>query len=219
MLLGESMIIRAKIEKGTLNIEGGSYLEVERLSFSYPKRVMGLSVLGKRVIQALRNVNLKIDEGDIVLITGSNGSGKTTLISALSGLIEPEGSIFLGGVKATPKVLREKCSAIFSEYLPFYGKLKVRDIVRLFSSIGYDLETLPYTDRYLHTLSHGELARLSYNIWLGKPSEVYLGDEVGMELDDINLEILYNSVKKKSDEGKIIILTSPFETNLFKKFG
>lgn len=38
-------------------------------------------------IQAVREVSLRVDKGEIVSIVGSNGAGKTTMLSALSGLI------------------------------------------------------------------------------------------------------------------------------------
>lgn len=38
-------------------------------------------------IQALKNINLKIDEGEIVTLLGANGAGKTTTMRCISGLI------------------------------------------------------------------------------------------------------------------------------------
>ena len=42
------------------------------------------------VIQALRNVNINVEEGSIVAILGANGGGKTTLLKKISGLIESQ---------------------------------------------------------------------------------------------------------------------------------
>jgi branched-chain amino acid transport system ATP-binding protein len=49
-------------------------------------------------IQALWDVCLKIDEGEIVALVGANGAGKTTLLNTMSGIIRPtSGNItFLG---------------------------------------------------------------------------------------------------------------------------
>lgn len=38
-------------------------------------------------LQALENVNVRIDEGEIVTIVGANAAGKSTLINAISGLV------------------------------------------------------------------------------------------------------------------------------------
>ena len=61
-------------------------LEVQNLSVHY------------RMIQAVRNVNFKVNEGEIVTLIGANGAGKSTILKTLSGLIHPsEGEIvYLG---------------------------------------------------------------------------------------------------------------------------
>ncbi|MBP1719933.1 MAG: transporter related protein, partial [Deltaproteobacteria bacterium] len=50
------------------------------------------------VIQALRNVSLHVNEGEIVTLLGGNGSGKTTLMRVISG-VHPsfKGRLIFGG--------------------------------------------------------------------------------------------------------------------------
>ncbi len=48
--------------------------------------------------EALKGVNLSIEEGEIIALLGPNGAGKTTLISAICGIITPtSGSVTVGG--------------------------------------------------------------------------------------------------------------------------
>jgi branched-chain amino acid transport system ATP-binding protein len=54
-------------------------LQVTNLSVSYG------------AIQALHDVSLQIDRGEIVTLIGSNGAGKTTLLRTISGLLKPTG--------------------------------------------------------------------------------------------------------------------------------
>ncbi len=49
-------------------------------------------------IDALKGINLKVDEGSIVAILGANGAGKSTLLRTISGVVKAKsGSILLGG--------------------------------------------------------------------------------------------------------------------------
>ena len=61
-------------------------LEVSNLNVFYGKS------------QALRDVSLTVNEGEIVALVGANGAGKTTLLNSVSGLLRPSsGSVeFLG---------------------------------------------------------------------------------------------------------------------------
>lgn len=66
----------------------------------------------------LRNINLKIGEGDFVCILGSSGCGKSTLLSLLEGLQFPdEGEITVDGKKITGPGLDR--SVVFQDYSLF----------------------------------------------------------------------------------------------------
>jgi len=63
---------------------------------------MLLSIEGLRVaygrIEALRGIDLEVDEGEIVTLLGANGAGKTTTLRTISGLLSPlAGSITFDG--------------------------------------------------------------------------------------------------------------------------
>lgn len=53
-------------------------IEVEDLSYKY-----------KNEVEVLKNINLKIKEGEVVSIIGKNGSGKSTLAKLIAGITKP----------------------------------------------------------------------------------------------------------------------------------
>lgn len=64
------------------------YIDLANVVYTYPGRTQ----------PALRGINLSIEKGEIIAITGLNGSGKSTLAKIMVGLLKPqEGCVFLGG--------------------------------------------------------------------------------------------------------------------------
>ena len=75
------------------------------------KNILEVKNIGKKYqnkedeIQALKNVNFRIKEGEFVSIIGPSGCGKSTLLSIIAGLEEKtEGEIYIEG---------EKCKEIY----------------------------------------------------------------------------------------------------------
>jgi branched-chain amino acid transport system ATP-binding protein len=65
-------------------------------------RISGLEKTYASGTQALRNVSLDIEEGEILALLGPNGAGKTTLINLLTGVYQPTaGKILLDGQDIT----------------------------------------------------------------------------------------------------------------------
>ena len=65
-------------------------------------------------IQALKNIDLTIEKGQIVCIFGTSGSGKSTLLNQLAGLEKPTGgSVTIGGVPVDR--LSENALAVFRQ--------------------------------------------------------------------------------------------------------
>jgi branched-chain amino acid transport system ATP-binding protein len=63
-----------------------SLLEIEGLSVAYG------------AIEAVRNVSLRVEEGEVVALIGANGAGKSTTLATISGLLRPRaGSITFDG--------------------------------------------------------------------------------------------------------------------------
>ena len=60
---------------------------------------------------ALDGVDLRIEDGECVLLAGANGSGKTTLVRHLNGLLEPdEGEVVVNGTPVSEDVVAARAS-------------------------------------------------------------------------------------------------------------
>ena len=101
---------------GGRNKQGGmnmSILEVSGLRKVYTTRFGGSQV------EALRNVNFSVEEGEYVAIMGESGSGKTTLLNILAALDRPtDGSVLLDG-KDLSAVREQEAAAFRREQLGF----------------------------------------------------------------------------------------------------
>lgn len=61
-------------------------------------RINGLNKIYSGGFQALKDINLEIERGEIVALLGPNGAGKTTLISVVCGIVNPSsGEVSVGG--------------------------------------------------------------------------------------------------------------------------
>ena len=80
---------------------------------------------GRKMVAALKDINLEIKRGEFIAILGPSGSGKSTLLNVLAGLDRPsKGRILLDGVDTTlvderflPNIRREKIGFVFQNFL------------------------------------------------------------------------------------------------------
>lgn len=87
------LILNSKQEKqvdaGKQVKPDNAHIELKNLNFNYPDHEQA----------TLKNINLSIQPGEVVGITGPVGSGKSTLISLITGTLQPKrGELFIGGV-------------------------------------------------------------------------------------------------------------------------
>ncbi len=95
-------IIKSKRNK-ILSAEEFQTLNLSDVSFSYNTK-------NGESIPILKNINLQINKGDKILLTGKSGSGKSTLIKLILNLLKPN----TGKVYFNDKLISD------NEYLPFY---------------------------------------------------------------------------------------------------
>ena len=88
-------------------------LEVKHLKKIYTTR------FGGNQVQALRDVNFVVDEGEYVAIMGESGSGKTTLLNILASLDRPSGGEVLLDGRNTAQIPDSQMSAFRRDNLGF----------------------------------------------------------------------------------------------------
>jgi ABC-type multidrug transport system ATPase subunit len=66
----------------------------------------------------LRNVNLRVDRGEVVALMGPNGMGKTTLLAVMAGMLPPaKGAVEIDGMKRRSSIENEKAIRRIVVYL------------------------------------------------------------------------------------------------------
>lgn len=175
-------------------------------------------------IQALHQVSLHINQGEIVTLIGANGAGKTTLLGTLCG--DPrasEGSITFDGKNITnwqtAQIMREAIAIVpegrrvFSrmtveENLAMGGFFADRDQYQERIARVYDLFPRLYERRAQRsgTMSGGEQQMLAIGRALMSQPRLLLLDEPSLGLAPIIILQIFDTIQQLREEGMTIFL-------------
>jgi len=139
---------------------------------------------------ALRPVDLEVNPGEHLAITGTNGSGKTTLMLILagreptSGTIERPGSVGLGRMGGTAVVMQHPESQVLGTRVAddvVWGLPPgaTTDVAELLREVGLE----SHAERDTGSLSGGELQRLAVAAALAREPALLIADEVTSMVD------------------------------------
>ena len=205
-------------------------LIAENLKKIYSQKTKkGLFKSEKSVVEAVKGIDFKIYEGQIVGLLGINGAGKTTTIKMLSTLLTPsEGKITIDGIDAVNNSLeiKKKINMVAGgermiywrltgrENLWYYGQLYNIENRELDKRIDYliDLVGLKESQHIpVERYSKGMKQRLQIARGLiNNPSYIFM-DEPTLGLDAAIAKELREHVKRIAyTEGKSILLTSHY---------
>lgn len=188
-------------------------LEVKNLSVHYG------------MIQAVRNVDFKVNEGEIVSLIGANGAGKSTILKTLSGLIHPsEGEIIYLGenfASTSAKKIVEKGLVQVPEGRHVFPGLTVKENLELGAFLRKDKEEIQKDmeavferfpilkerkDQDAQTLSGGEQQMLAMGRALMSRPKLLLLDEPSMGLAPIFIREIFKIIQEIQKTGTTVLL-------------
>ena len=177
-------------------------------------------------LQALKGVDLTIEQGEFFALLGPNGAGKSTLINLLSGLLRPSSgrlSVMGHDVVGDYRVARQLLGVVPQELVfdPFFS---VREMLRFqagYFGLGREndawidevIESLGLTDK-AHTnmrrLSGGMKRRALIAQALAHKPPVLVLDEPTAGVDVELRQMLWAFIQRLNREGHTIILTTHY---------
>ncbi len=186
-----------------------SLIELNNVTLGYEKHIV------------LKNIDIKIEEGDFVCVVGPNGSGKSTLIKGILGLIKPlKGKIkynnlkqnFIGYMPQETKVDANFPASVLeivlsgtlnnSGFKPFYSKeAKEKALNNLKLLHIENLKNKSFAD-----LSGGQRQKVLLARSLCATSKLLILDEPSNNLDTKSKENLYEMISNLNKEGITIIM-------------
>ena len=88
-------------------------------------------------IQALDDVSLRVDEGEVVGLLGPNGAGKTTLMKIMTGYLQPDsGSVLVDGFDVVSDTLKvQERIGYLPENAPLYPELSVQAYLKIMADL------------------------------------------------------------------------------------
>ena len=194
-----------------------------------------------RLNHVLRDVNLRVEQGDFVAIKGASGSGKTTLLSVLGTLLTPDaGRYFLNGQEITnglinlASVRNRQIGFVFQDHrllAPYTVKENIllplladaTQVDRAAEERAEELMRLTRIERLANafptTLSGGEARRVAACRALIRQPLLLLADEPTGQLDRENAQNIASLFKELNQTlgTTILMVTHSDETSAYAK--
>ena len=178
-----------------------------------------LKNVGKRYsgsVEALKDVNLSIGQGEIIGLFGENGAGKTTLMKCVFGFVGHSGQILLDGEPITrkniarlafgtcefsffPEMTAAEHAEFYEHHFPKFRKERFRGLTEFFE--------LPL-DRPVKTLSAGQKSQVEVILALCQGAEYIFLDEPFVGHDIFNREDFYKVLLGILEPTETIVLST-----------
>lgn len=175
-------------------------------------------------IQALKSIDIEVEQGTIVTILGANGAGKTTMMNTIAGLLKAkEGTIHYMGENVTglrPDQLLRKGLALVPEGRGILSTMTVRENLEMGayhrndSEVEADLEKAmarfpilkERQSQFGGTLSGGQQQMLAIARVIMSRPKLLLLDEPSMGLAPLIVSDIFNIIKEINEAGTTVLL-------------
>ena len=187
---------------------------------------------------ALRDINLTINEGDFLSVTGHSGSGKSTLMNILGTLDRPTtGDIYIDGtnLKAVNKsglagFRNKKIGFVFQNYnlidsltvyknlelVLIYGGVSKNERDFMIKNALSEVSLSEKENAYPYELSGGQKQRIGLARAVINHPKIILADEPSGNLDPENSLKIMELLKKLNNQGQtIVMVTHNMETTKY----
>lgn len=178
-------------------------------------------------VQALRDINLAVREGEWLAIMGPSGSGKTTMMNIIGCMDKPSfGTVILDGQDLTvtssrdlTEIRRDKIGLIFQQFhlISYLTALENVMMAQYYHSMVDEKEALKALERVglgqrakhlPNQLSGGEQQRVCIARALINYPKLILADEPTGNLDGENEEIVMDIFRQLHEEGSSIVMVT-----------
>ncbi|WP_345419382.1 ABC transporter ATP-binding protein [Pseudonocardia xishanensis] len=154
----------------------------------------------------VRDIDLDVGVGEVVVVLGANGAGKTTTLLTAAGAVKPmAGTVQWRGVATTASLHRRARSGLrlVTEERSVFTRLSVADNLRIgrgSPSAALDLfpELAPLLGRPAGLLSGGEQQMLTLGRALSARPALLIADELSLGLAPLIVERLLTTVRDES---------------------
>jgi len=183
--------------------EDGDVLSIENLNFAYPDGHV-----------ALRDISLKLCQGEKVALVGPNGAGKSTLMLHLNGIFTGEGELKVGGLalnKENLPMIRALVGLVFQNpddqlfsptvfedvaFGPLHMGLPEEEVLARVDEALARVGMSGFGERLSHHLSVGQKKRIAIATVLSMQPQILILDEPSAGLDPRARRSLINLLKE-----------------------
>jgi len=184
----------------------------------------------KQIFHALKNINLTIKSGELLILKGVSGSGKSTLLNIIASIMKPtSGEVVVNGENIVSlsdihsSNYRKKSVGYVTQNFYLFDELSVKEnllpplVIEEFSTAQIDkhIQTALEIANISHkksqivsTLSGGEKQRTIIARAIVNNPHIIICDEPTANLDRENSLLFIETIKKLKERGKTIIIST-----------